>query len=180
MSHDGTILDLHTVEFKRLLPGPIELAWDFLTKPELLKRWFTDVTIDPRVGGRIEVRFAASKSECGAKSVHGVVREFQPPRVISFSWIQRLPQPDGSQKTADGGEVRFQLTERGDKVLLTLLHSRIPTHELAGYGGGWHAFLDSLESQISGQGAVEVMEHYRHLHPRYDDKVAAIVRQGAA
>jgi hypothetical protein len=57
MSHDGSILDAHTVEFKRLLPGPIELAWDYLTKPEMLKTWFADVTLEPRVGGKIEIRF---------------------------------------------------------------------------------------------------------------------------
>jgi uncharacterized protein YndB with AHSA1/START domain len=180
MSHDGTILDLHTVEFKRLLPGPIELAWDYLTKPELLKTWFADVTLEPRVGGAIEVRFTVSKGNCGNSSAHGIIREFQPPHVISFSWTPRRLQPDGSHRNVDEGDVRFELQERGDKALLTLLHSRLPTQELAAYGGGWHAYLDSLESWISGGGSVEVMEVYRHLHPSYDNKVAAILRSGAA
>ncbi len=180
MSHDGTILDLHTVEFKRLLPGPIELAWDYLTKPELLKTWFNDVTLEPRVGGAIEVRFTALKGGCDTGGVRGVIREFRPPHVIAFSWIQRRQQPDGSRANVDEGEVRFELTEKGDKVLLTLLHSHVPTKELVNYGGGWHAYLDSLESRISGGDAIEVMEVYRDLHPRYDDKVAALQRSGAA
>jgi hypothetical protein len=80
----------------------------------------------------------------------------------------------------DEGEVRFELAEKGDKVLLTLLHSGLPIKELASHGAGWHAYLDSLESRISGGAAIDVMEVYGHLHPRYDDKVTAAQRQGAA
>ncbi|HET6159500.1 MAG TPA: SRPBCC family protein [Dongiaceae bacterium] len=180
MSHDGSILDLHTLEFKRVLPGPIELAWDYLTKPELLKTWFNDVTLEPRVGGAVEVRFTNGKGECGAGGVHGVIREFRKPHAFAFSWIQRRPQPDGSYRSIDEGEVRFELQEKGDKVLLTLLHSRIPTQELPNYGGGWHAYLDSLESRISGRGGIEVMEVFHGHRPRYDERVAALQRQGAA
>jgi uncharacterized protein YndB with AHSA1/START domain len=180
MSHDGSILDLHTVEFKRLLPGPIELAWDYLTRPELLKTWFNDVALEPRVGGAIEVRFAHGKGECGGSSVHGVIREFRKPHAFAFSWVQQRPQPDGSIKHSDEGEVRFELQEKGDKVLLTLLHARIPTEELPNYGGGWHAYLDSLESRIAGRGAIEVVEVFHNLRPRYHDKIAGLQRSGAA
>jgi hypothetical protein len=31
-----------TVEMERLLPGPIEQVWDYLTKPELLATWLGD------------------------------------------------------------------------------------------------------------------------------------------
>ena len=180
MSHDGSLLDLHTVEFKRLLPGPIELAWDYLTKPDLVKTWFADVTLEPRVGGDVTVRF--SEDTCGGCSagVRGVVREFRPPYVIAFTWFQRRAQPDGSIQDSDEGEVRFELAERGDKVLLTLLHSRLPTHELPNYSGGWHAYLDSLESRITGHGGIAVMEAFHRLRPRYEDRIAALQRAGAA
>jgi uncharacterized protein YndB with AHSA1/START domain len=180
MGHDGSILDLHTVEFKRLLPGPIELAWDYLTKPELLKTWFNDVTLEPRIGGTVEVRFTDGKGECSAGGVHGTVREFRKPKVLAFSWTQRRAQSDGSIRDSDEGEVRFELFEQGDKVLLTLLHSRLPTQELPNYSGGWHAYLDSLESRLSGQGGIEVMAAFHRLRPRYDERVAALQRQGAA
>ena len=178
MSHDGMILDLHTVEFKRLLPGPIELAWDYLTKPELLKAWFADVTLEPRVGGAVTVRFG--KVGCGGASVEGTVLEFRRPHVIAFSWIKLRSQPDGSIKHSDEGKVRFELTERGDKVQLTLLHSGLPIHELAGHGAGWHAYLENLESQISNRGAIDVMEIYHRLRLPYDERVASMQRSGAA
>jgi uncharacterized protein YndB with AHSA1/START domain len=175
MSYDGTLHDLHTVEFKRLIPGPIELAWDYLTKRELLKTWFADVTLEPRLGGAVDVT-------CGGCSagVRGVVREFRPPHVIAFTWIQRRAQPDGSIADSDEGEVRFELAERGEKVVLTLLHSRLPTEELTGHSAGWHAYLDNLESLISGGERVDFMKVVGRVRPRYDERIAAMLRSGAA
>jgi uncharacterized protein YndB with AHSA1/START domain len=180
MSHDGTLLDLHTVEFKRLLPGPIELAWDYLTKPELLKSWFADVTLEPRVGSAVDVRFR--EETCGGSTggVHGIIREFRPPHVIVFSWIQRRTEPDGSIEDSNEGEVRFELAERGDKVLLTLLHSGLPTPELTSHSAGWHGYLDNLESRISGGGPINFMESFNRRHPHYQERLSALQRSGTA
>jgi uncharacterized protein YndB with AHSA1/START domain len=178
MNRDGTILDLHTVEFKRLLPGPIELAWDYLTKPELLKTWFANVTLEPRVGGAIDVRFVKETCGGGTGGVEGVIREFRPPHVISFTWFQLRVQPDGSTTRSDEGEVRFELSEKGEKVLLTLLHSRLSTDEVTGHSGGWHAYLDNLESRILGQGSIDFMEVFDRVHPRYEERLTALQRSG--
>jgi uncharacterized protein YndB with AHSA1/START domain len=178
MSHDGSLLDLHTVEFKRLLPGPIELAWDYLTKPELLKTWFADVTLEPRVGGAVKVRFG--EGSCGTGGVNGTVREFRPPHVISFSWIQLRPQPDGSIRDSDEGQVRFELAEKGEKVLLTLLHSGLPIRELTPHSAGWHSYLDNLGSVISGRGAIDFRALFAQPHPKYEERLAPLQRSGAA
>ena len=180
MSYDGVLRDLHTVEFKRLIPGPIELAWEYLTKRELLKTWFADVTLEPRLGGAVDVLF--DKDTCGGCSagVRGVVREFRPPHVIAFTWIQRRAQPDGSIADSDEGEVRFELAERGDKVLLTLLHSRLPTSELTSHSAGWHAYLENLEARISGRGRIDFMAVARRVRPQYDERLAGLLRSGAA
>jgi uncharacterized protein YndB with AHSA1/START domain len=178
MSHDGSILDLHTVEFKRLLPGPIELAWDYLTKPELLKTWFAEVALEPRVGGAVTVAFG--KSDCGGNSVEGTVLEFRQPHVLAFSWIKLRRQADGSIAHSNEGEVRFELAKKGDKVLLTLLHSGLPIQELAGHSAGWHAYMDNLESHIAGRGALDFMAIFHDLRPRYDERVSALQRKGVA
>lgn len=180
MSYDGVLRDLHTVEFKRLIPGPIELAWEYLTKRELLKTWFADMAVEPRLGGAVEIHF--DKDTCGGCSagVHGVVHEFRPPHVIAFSWIQRRAQPDASIQDSDEGEVRFELAERGDKVLLTLLHSRLPTAELASHSAGWHAYLDNLASRISGHERIDFMAVVRRIRPGYDARLADLQRAGAA
>lgn len=181
MSYDGTLRDLHTIEFKRLIPGPIELAWDHLTKPELLKTWFADVTLEPRLGGSVTVRF--HDHTCGGGTgggVHGTVREFRPPHVIAFTWIQQRLQLDGASTDEDEGEVRFELAEKGEKVLLTLLHSRQPTETLSGHSAGWHAYLDSLEARISGRGRIDFMRVVRRVRPAYEERIAGMQRSGAA
>lgn len=183
MSHDGQILDAHTVRFQRLLPGPIELAWDYLTKPDLLATWFADVTLDPRIGGAISIRFTLSQEgdgddDCNADYAQGEIREFRPPYVIAYSWCPGRQQPDGSVEAAHEGDVRFELVPQGDKVRLTLTHTQVPTAQLAGYAGGWHAYLDSLDARLDG-GAVSVRQVYGHVHPSYDAAVAAITRTEA-
>ena len=183
MSRDGTLLDLHTVEFKRLLPGPIELAWEYLTKPELLKTWFANVTLEPRAGGTVDVRFTAETcggSGDGKGGVYGIIREFRPPHVIAFSWIQRRLQPGGSGKDSDEGQVRFELSERGDKVLLTLLHSGLPTTELTSHSAGWHSYLDNLESRISGGDTIDFMASFNRRHPQYQERLVALQRSSTA
>jgi uncharacterized protein YndB with AHSA1/START domain len=180
MSYDGILRDLHTVEFKRLIPGPIELAWEFLTKREKLKTWFADVTLEPRLGGAVDIHF--DPDTCGGCSagVRGVVREFRPPHVVAFSWIQLKAQPDGSMQERDEGEVRFELAARGDKVLLTLLHSRLSTDELIGHSAGWHAYLQNLESLMSERGRIDFMATARRVRPGYEDQLAGLQRAGAA
>jgi uncharacterized protein YndB with AHSA1/START domain len=179
MSHDGSILDLHTVEFKRLIPGPIELAWDYLTKPELLRTWFADMAVEPRVGGAVVIRFSEDEA-CNTTGVRGTVSEFRKPHVIAFSWIQQRLQPDGSRTGVDEGSVRFELAERGEKVLLTLLHTGLPIHELANHSAGWDSFLRNLDSLISGRGKIDFMTVFEDLLPRYVERIAALQRAGAA
>ena len=65
-------------------------------------------------------------------------------------------------------------------MLLTLLHSGLPIHELASHSAGWHAFLNNLDSLMSGRGKIDFMAVYNELHPRYVERIAALQRAGAA
>lgn len=176
---DGSILDLHTVELKRLIPGPIELAWDYLTRQELLKTWFADMTVEPRLGGAVVIRFSEDEA-CNTIGVRGTVSEFRKPHVIAFSWFQQRLQPDGSRKGVDEGSVRFELAERGEKVLLTLFHTGLPIDELANHSAGWDSFLRNLESLLSGRGKIDFKAVFNDLRPRYVERIEALQRAGAA
>jgi hypothetical protein len=61
-----------------------------------------------------------------------------PPRHLAFTW-------EGS------GDVSFELEERGDGVLLTVIHRRIASREMMSkVGPGWHMHLDVLVAVATG------------------------------
>ncbi|MBP0575680.1 SRPBCC domain-containing protein, partial [Mycobacterium tuberculosis] len=57
--------------------------------------------------------------------------EVDPPRKLSFTWN-------------DSGDVTFELAPRGGKVLLTIVHRRLPDRRtMLMVGAGWHVHLDT-------------------------------------
>src|SRR5205814_2648117 len=53
----GTSPEQATVRLERMLPGPIERVWAYLTDSEKRKTWFAGGVFDLRVGGRAELHF---------------------------------------------------------------------------------------------------------------------------
>ena len=51
MDKHGTITAPNTIRFQRLLPGPIERVWAYLTEPEKRAKWLATGGMDLRVGG---------------------------------------------------------------------------------------------------------------------------------
>ena len=45
------------IRFERLLPGPIERVWAYLTESEKRSRWLASGEMDIRIGGRVELNF---------------------------------------------------------------------------------------------------------------------------
>jgi uncharacterized protein YndB with AHSA1/START domain len=67
------------------------------------------------------------------------ITEVDPPRRIAFTW-------------AGSGDVSFELTPKGDKVLLTVIHRSLPDRDmLLKAVAGWHMHLDVLVSRANGR-----------------------------
>ncbi len=47
-----------TVRLERVLHGPIERVWAYLTEPEKRAKWLAGGPMDLRVGGKVELMFA--------------------------------------------------------------------------------------------------------------------------
>ena len=63
--------------------------------------------------------------------------EFDPPRKLSITWNST-------------GDVTFELEPRGEKVLLTIIHRRLPDRAtLLKHMAGWHMHLDVLAARAS-------------------------------
>jgi len=148
MSYDGVFLDNSTVRFERLLPGPIERVWNYLTKSEYLETWLAGARGDWRPGGEITLAFTFSaQDECGDSSCKGVIQDYDPPRLLSYSWTEL--DPAGKAKPAS--IVRFELSPEGDEVRLVLTHRKLAADEMPGFGAGWDSHLHYLAARLGGE-----------------------------
>ena len=100
MSDHGVITEAATVRFERLLPGPIERVWEYLTQADKRATWFAGGEMELRRGGKVELRFRhADLSQPGEvppekyRKVHeeglityGEITRCEPPRLLSFLW----------------------------------------------------------------------------------------------
>jgi uncharacterized protein YndB with AHSA1/START domain len=145
----GEITEPGTFRIERLLPGPIERVWSYVTEPEKRRRWFGAGPMELRPGGRVELQFKFSEltaektppakgDEC---EVPGRVTRCDPPRLLSYTW--------GSEP--DASEVTFELIPQGNNVLLVITHRRLGDRRtIVSVASGWHTHLDILTDVLSG------------------------------
>jgi uncharacterized protein YndB with AHSA1/START domain len=156
MSEYGIVTEAGTVEFARLLPGPIERVWAYLTESDKRGTWLASGPMELKVGGKVELNFRHAdlsrhkapvpdkyKKYEGGVSATARVTRCEPPRLLSYTW---------GGETDDASEVTFALTPEGDKVRLVLTHRRIPNRaEMVSTMGGWHSHLAVLGHRLAGE-----------------------------
>jgi uncharacterized protein YndB with AHSA1/START domain len=142
MSNYGTIIERDpqhaTIRFERSLEADIAETWRWLTEPDRLERWLAPTMIDLRVGGTVEHRF----DETDDGLVRGRIQRLESPHLLEYEW--RFPGETDSL-------VRFELRAEGDRTVITITHRLLGIGQAAGYGAGWHAYLDLLEAAILGR-----------------------------
>ena len=57
MTRPVTVIEPGTVKLERLLPGPIERVWAYITEADKRGKWLAHGAVEPRVGGRVELQF---------------------------------------------------------------------------------------------------------------------------
>lgn len=171
MSYDGVFLDAQTVRFDRLLPGPIERVWDYLTKSDLLATWLASANGDMRKGGEIALTFTFSAhDQCSDSICKGNVEDYDPPHVLSYTW--REFDETGTEKPAS--LVRFELSAQGDNVRLVLTHRKLSQNEMAGFGAGWDSHLQYLAARISGKPVKPFAEIFAAAMQHYGPAARAV------
>jgi uncharacterized protein YndB with AHSA1/START domain len=145
----GELVQPNTLIIHRLLPGPIERVWDYLTRSELRRQWLAAGDMEMNAGAPFELTWRNNElmDEPGTPPegfgeehrMQSEIIELDPPRKLAFSW------------GATGG-VSFELEPRGDEVLLTLIHRRIVDRSMAlNISAGWHAHLDVLAARMAAR-----------------------------
>lgn len=125
----------YRLTFTRDLPASAELVWRLLTDPADRATWLFDGTIEPRVGGVVDL-FDSDHN------VTGRVTAWDPPKLLSLTW---------SSPDAPHGEVRFELTDiTPETCRLRVVHSVGGGARPRSLAAGWHTMLDRLHQGLTG------------------------------
>lgn len=170
----GVVVDEQTVRFERLLPGPIERVWAYLVESDKRAEWFAGGELEPRVGGELELTFRHSTltphNEIAPEEYRKYegcsftcrVTRYEPPHVLAYTF------GDG-----EDGEVTFELTEKGGRVLLVLTHSRLPDRKtMRNVSGGWYSHLAVLTEKLHGRIPAPFWETHARAEAEYARRLA--------
>lgn len=170
LSPYGAQIEPRTVRIQRLLPGPIERVWSYLTESELRAQWLAAGPMDLKVGGEIELvwrndqltghkedRPASMPAENRLKTQ---VTRLEAPRLLAFGWN-------------NGSDVTFELEPQGSEVLLTVTHRRLSSHDaMLNVSAGWHAHLDVLVERMAARAPGPFWSTWSRLRAEYERLIA--------
>ena len=178
MSEFGVVTQARTIRFERLLPGPIERVWAYLTESDKRGRWLACGPMELRVGGRVELNFRHAdltphveqppekyRNLADGFTTHGRVTRCDPPRLLAYTW---------DEQSEVASEVTFELRPQGDHVLLVLTHRRLGDRAtMISVAGGWHAHLAILLDHLNGRAPQPFWSTHARLEAEYDKRLPA-------
>lgn len=168
----GALTEPTTLTIQRMLPGPIERLWRWLTESELRRQWLSSGDMDLTGGAPFELVWRNDEltDPPGTRpdgfspqhTMKSLVLACEPPHKLVFTF--------GVQS-----EVTFELAPRGAKVLLTVTHKRVPDRDtLLKVSAGWHAHLDLLVARVSGETPdTPFWDAWSRLHGEYAKRLPA-------
>jgi uncharacterized protein YndB with AHSA1/START domain len=172
----GEVLASDTIRFERLLPGPIERVWEYLTDGDKRGKWLARGPMELKPGSATALVFKHSELSAektpparykdmeGGKTMPMRILRAEAPRLLAISWAG---EPGGES------EVVFELTPKGDKVLLVLTHKRLANREaMKSVAGGWHTHLGVLEDNLAGRAPRGFWTSHEKLDAEYRRRLA--------
>jgi uncharacterized protein YndB with AHSA1/START domain len=175
MDNYATRPDQQSVQFMRILPGPIEKIWAYIADGKKRGEWFASGDLPP-VGQTFELRFKHSELSPNQAPPPEQFKEMDATghvgreRLLALEPPHRMVISFGLEKGV-ASEVEFKLTEEGDKVRLTLTHSKIPDRAYAvGVSGGWHSHLAILQYKAEGKVPPAFWDIWREIDGAYDKR----------
>ena len=167
----GMLAEPGTLTIRRLLPGPAERVWAYLTQGELRRKWLAAGEMEMKVGSAFELVWRNDEltdppgpRPAGFSAEHRMlsrITRLDPPRKLTFTW-------------GENGDVSFDLEAKGDQVLLTVTHRRLPDRAaMLLVGAGWHMHLDILVARVTGRKTEPFWDGWARLRAEYDRRLPA-------
>jgi uncharacterized protein YndB with AHSA1/START domain len=167
----GVLTQPATLKIQRLLPGPIERVWAYITDGELRKQWMAAGEMRQSVGAPVEFVWRnddltkpPGTRPAGFPEEHRMtsrITAIDAPRKLGITW-------------GESGEVTFELEDRPDGVLLTVTHQRLGDRSMKlMVSAGWHAHLDILAARLAGTPATSFWDGWSRLRAEYEHRIPA-------
>lgn len=166
----GVLTEPATLKIQRLLPGPVERIWAYLTESDMRRQWLAAGEMEMKVGTDVELVWRndelgspAGQRPPGYSGEHRMqcrILEVDPPRKLAISW-------------GSSSDVSFELEPKGARVLLTVIHRRLPDRAtMLNVSAGWHAHLDVLVACTTTQAPEQSFwESWSRLKQEYDGRL---------
>lgn len=172
----GWIVEPDTLRFERLLPGPVERAWAYLTESDKRGAWFAAGPMDLRAGGAANLRFDHNaltphteaiperhKDKAGGVEVTVYLTAVDAPRLLG--WNDDPANPESGET--------FELLESDGKVVLRLTQRHVTDGAMrAEAAAAWHAHLDVLEAVLANRTPGPFWSALERLHGEYTARMA--------
>lgn len=176
MENFGNRIDAHTVRFERLLPGPLEKIWAYLTDGQKRGEWFASGPLPSKVGETFELCFkhddlSPAKAPPPERFKEMNEKGFRATeRLLALEPMQRLVHTFGNDNPPPS-EVEFLLTPEGENIRLTLTHRKIPDRAYAvNVSGGWHSHLSILQYKAEGKMPPPFWDVWRQTEHTYEKR----------
>jgi uncharacterized protein YndB with AHSA1/START domain len=167
----GVLSEPATLTIQRLLPGPVERIWAYLTQSELRCQWLASGDMELAVGAPFELVWRndeltdqPGQRPPGFSDEHRMqsrITELDPPHRLGIAW-------------GSSGGVLFELETQGRNVLLTLVHRRLPDRNtMLNVSAGWHTHLDILVARATGRKPAPFWDGWSRVRKEYEVRLPA-------
>lgn len=175
MNAYGLVTAPDTVRLERLLPGPIERVWRYLTDADARGSWLAAGPMDLRPGGRVDLVFRNSEltghdgtpppkyaAHACDSPLSGRIIACDAPHLLEYTWGE----------SAEPSEVRFELSQVDDGVRLVVTHRRLSSRDaMISVSGGWHAHLDILADRLADRTPAGFWPTHARLEAEYEQRI---------
>ena len=172
----GTYPTPNSLHLERILPGPIERVWAYLTEPEKRAKWFASGVMPSAVGSAFELLFNnQTLGKAGEtperfkkyenKTMNSVITRYEPPHALGFTF--------GIGENSS--EVLFELSPHVSGVLLVVKHWKLTTQEgKLSVSAGWHTHLGALVDLLNDNPARPFWPRYESLEREYQKLIPSL------
>jgi uncharacterized protein YndB with AHSA1/START domain len=130
-------------------PHPIEIVWDYLTKPELLSQWLMENDIQPIIGHQFQFRAKPAIEIEFDGIVYCEILEVIPLKKLSYSW-KCSPTNNGYKIDT---VVRWTLASKDNGTELNLLQTGFEEKEYESFymamRNGWPKQVEKLSQNLN-------------------------------